>query len=147
MFFKKKKVKVEISDNLRKIKELNETIDFSKYAMPAKNGAIDMPMNDGKAGKAVNLMRNDEIAIAHTCFPDGGKFPVHSHAEFECILVYRGEITFNYGNKTKTLKPTDSICFDPYTPHMATIKPNTKVIAVTMPPSPDWPEGGGNDDR
>ena len=94
-------------------------------------------------GLSWNLLSQKEVGVARWFFSSGSVFPKHHHDEVECLIVYFGQINLHFtesGNDV-VLGAGAVINIDAGVEHSAEMLTDTWCIAITMPRSPDWPDG------
>ena len=137
---KVEKDQADISNHLKRLRELEKTLDFASYTSRGESGEITLHLADGKKGYSRNLYRDDIIAVALTRFPDGGALAPHTHSENEYVLVITGKVSVTIDAEERVLYSGDCLVIDSNTPHGAIQSENTKILAITMPPSASWPK-------
>ncbi|MBT7082598.1 MAG: cupin domain-containing protein [Chloroflexi bacterium] len=101
---------------------------------------VDYDMVRGMA-VAWGLHAEEGVSVARTKFAPDSEFPEHSHEEREFVLVYEGELTLIVEGKPHVVGVGESFTICPGQTHSATNTVLTKVIAITIPASPGYPEG------
>jgi len=120
----------------------NSLTDFIGCTAQKRSGHSIVKIENGDAF-FFNLLNNDKIAVSNSFATKGSAFPCHSHEQTELIVVYDGkiEITFPKDKKKYIFGPKEFIYIQANQEHRGVILENTWMIAITMPPSPDWPTG------
>ena len=68
-------------------------------------------------------------------FTPGGRFPRHSHAQEQVVLVQEGSMTFVSSGQTVTLTPGHLLVIPPNVPHEATAGPNGAALVSVVAPA------------
>jgi quercetin dioxygenase-like cupin family protein len=148
--FKKRKVlqepacqlQEEVKERMDRLKELSAILDFQNYTVPMPNGSVELQMDGGEVGYFSNLLNIKGISVAHTNLPNGGRLGCHKHNEIEHLLCYEGQATLSFKDGlTIVLEPGLMYTIPPHTVHDLVTEPGTKMIALTVPSSPDFPKG------
>ena len=100
---------------------------------------LDLPKG---SATSVCLFENERINIARTHVSKGSIFPSHVHEDIrEHIIVELGHIELLLCESGTKINMTESDCYivDCNTLHSARILEDTVLIAISMPPDPDFP--------
>jgi quercetin dioxygenase-like cupin family protein len=134
------------SESLQRLEELTPRLTSvpSLVLHPACNIA-ELKFEQG-GGKLVGLFKSHDTAIAMSYVSAGSVMPLHNHNEIEVLGVSEGlvEVHFPDGS-VKQLKQYEVMVLDVRQPHEVHYLTDTRMWAVTMPASPDFPEGIPND--
>ena len=87
-----------------------------------------------------HLWKDEDVAAVRSYIPAGTCFPTHMHDEREHIVVYRGTVCFNVNGRDIHLHPGDSLTIEKGVPHSCETQVDTWVIAITIPPSEEFPD-------
>ena len=68
-------------------------------------------------------------------FAPSGRFPKHSHAQEQVVLVQEGSMTFVSPGQTVTLTPGHLLVIPPNVPHQATAGPNGAALVSVVAPA------------
>jgi len=138
------------SESLIKLRELIPTLpvpSFSDITLETYPNQVEMDMESG-IGFGFNLFFQKDIISVARWFSDAGAFfPMHSHPEFEVIIVYSGDMTLQLCNskgereKEECLYSGRSYYLESDTLHSAYFTSDTWYIALTIPSSEAWPHG------
>ena len=132
----------EKDENLIKLKVLTESLRFKDIVRGNAAGEIiELDMIKGTS-YMVGLYKNTIMAVARNYASAGCEFPEHNHEEWELLLIYEGEMHLKTGGKTRILKPKQFYYLNPGEDHSAYFPEETWFLAITMPASGSWPEGG-----
>lgn len=68
-------------------------------------------------------------------FGPGGRFPKHSHAQEQIVMVREGSITFTSPKQTVTLQPDQVLVIPPQIPHEAAAGAEGAVLVSVVAPA------------
>ena len=68
-------------------------------------------------------------------FGPGSRFPKHSHAQEQIVLVREGSITFAAPGQTVTVRPDQVLVIPPEVPHEATAGSGGAVLVSVVAPA------------
>ncbi len=130
------------SDNLIKLREITRDLEFAGIVRPSGNQEIiELEMQEGTS-YMVGLYKTPKIGVARNYASAGCKFPTHEHNEWELLVMIAGEMHLYVGEKKITLKEKEFYYLNPGTEHWAYFPAESWFLAITMPASEAWPEGG-----
>lgn len=132
----------ELPDNLVKLKNITQSLDFTNNLRPNVIGTIKEFKLDAGTSYMVGLFKNPVMAVSRVYSSAGTEFPQHEHDEWELMLVYQGELHLKIGEKIIKLKEKEFYYVVPGTSHGAYYPVDSWVLCVTMPANEDFPEGG-----
>ena len=133
---------VKPDGNLLRLREITRAIEFSGIVhQKSDQEIIELEMNHG-TGYMVGLYKTPAIGVARNYASAGCEFPLHSHEEWELLLVYKGEMRLTVEGKTITLKEKGFHYILPGHQHEAYFPKESWFLAITMPASESWPKGG-----
>ena len=88
-----------------------------------------------------NLMSRPEISVARWFNSSGTAFPVHSHAEREWIIVFKGSLFLKLEDQDEVrLLSGMYACINPGVEHSLRFEEDCFYLAVTIPRAKAWPE-------
>jgi quercetin dioxygenase-like cupin family protein len=122
-----------ISNQLLKLKELVKQV-------PNTGHMVDYDVKEGSS-LGIGLFKNEQIAVQQNELKEGTIFPAHAHDGIEVIIVYEGEVTFHYKDEAITLKVGDVLRIPAMEEHFVTVKKDSKMIGITIPPDRGYPNG------
>jgi len=126
--------------NLDTLRKLTEKLNFSRLVIDKGDGFINISLKDNKKAPSINLLHIPELAIAKTYIPKDSEFPKHAHAEWELILIYKGDMTLIFDDEEKRLEEGDFYYIEPNVTHGAKCVKETIMIGMTIPASQHWPK-------
>lgn len=89
-------------------------------------------------GVSTRRFDSDGMTIVHYRFQPGARFPIHSHAEEQVVVVLSGSGHFRAGAETLRLGPGDLCHVEPHLPHGAEAGPQgLEFLNVISPRRPD----------
>lgn len=91
-----------------------------------------------------SLFSEDNVSVALWNNEEGSSFPAHVHDEREWLIFFRGKVEIKLSDREETLVMSkgDSITIDPKVVHSLHFLEDTDCVAITIPKSSDFPEGG-----
>lgn len=129
-----------MQENLAKLRELTEALDFSDLIEQAGN-FTELKVEEGTCF-AWGLIKNEHVAASKVFTSKGTRFLEHKHEEHEHLLVYKGQMEITVSGEQHTLLPGNCLYIPPNTAHQAIDFPiDTWYLAVTIPASPHFPDG------
>lgn len=102
----------------------------SHVEVKAQNGTIFM----------FGLLKNETIAVADVYITKDTSMSRHSHPEDEFFLLYQGRMDLTINGKKKILRTSECAHMPSNQPHSAFWPEETRLIAVTIPGSKDFPD-------
>ena len=128
--------------NIVKLRELTRALEFGGIVHKASSAEIkELNMEQG-VSYMVGLYKTPVIAVARNYASQGCKFPKHHHLEWELLIVYEGEMNLSVGGRAVNLTEKEFYYIDPGVEHEAFFPRETWFLAITMPASQSWPDGG-----
>jgi len=122
----------ELSANVPQIKDLAELKPYDNVQeLKMDNGTLLM----------FGLYKDVGIAVSRVFATAGTRMPIHQHDRTEYVLVWEGELIFNFSGKEVTLKENEFYRIEPNTPHSVYWPVDTNLIAVVIPAEEGWPDG------
>jgi len=139
----KKSCKIDdLPENIVHLKALTSALEFAGIVKPTVAGQVKELIMDAGTSYMVGLYKNSIMAVARNFASDKCRFPEHTHDEWELLVVYEGEMHLTVENKKVILGPKGFYYILPNQKHSGTFSENTWFLAITMPASESWPEGG-----
>ena len=94
-------------------------------------------------GEIIGLLKNDSVAVSYAIIPGGTSGKLHFHEqEAEWIIVTSGVLVFHGKYGEKRLVSGDYMYVRAGEPHsLRAEEGDVEVIAVTIPPSGEYPDG------
>ena len=127
--------------SLIELKKLTENIPNIKDLASIKPATVqELETETGKL-LMFGLYKDDKIAISRIFATAGTRMPVHSHDSIEYVLVWEGELIFEFNGKKLTLKEKEHCKIKPNTPHSVFWPVDTNLLAVVIPAEEGWPNG------
>lgn len=87
----------------------------------------------------VGLMSADGVGVQCAVMTAGAVFPEHMHDEYECLVVYRGELRVVMSEASTTVTAPGAIGIPAGVTHMVIAPVETHMIAITIPIAPGYP--------
>jgi len=129
-------------ENIIRLQQLTKALEFEGIVHRAGSQEIlELEMVQGTS-YMVGLYKTPVIAVARNYASRACKFPKHVHEEWELLIVYQGEMNLSVGGEMINLKAKEFYYIEPGTEHEAFFPAETWFLAITMPASKDWPDGG-----
>ena len=138
---------MEMSDdlvtNLARIKELTECLKFPEivpYHKTIENsGTILKDFKNFKKGQLIPIHKEKDFAILVGEMEADFVHQRHTHDEVEILCVLKGKIIVKRENKIEELILNRPVIIYPNTPHEVYYVEETKILAITIPASSDFP--------
>lgn len=124
------------------LQEITKALEFSGIVYERSPAQIVELEMDSGTSYMVGLYKTPIIAVARNYASAGCRFPPHRHNEWELLIVYQGEMQLHVGEKEVVLKERGFYYLNPNTDHWAYFPVESWFLAITMPASSSWPEGG-----
>lgn len=86
------------------------------------------------------LMKSPEVAVQDLCYHPDTEFVRHYHDEHEWLVPYSGEIVVCVGDEEEVFGYGDCAYIPPRTSHCSRSHEMARVIAITVPASPGYPD-------
>lgn len=120
-------------DNIKKLRELTEALDFSKMVTGGDYPKI--PTKDPDVfGEVVGVIKSKkEARVAIVDFPAGAEMGTHYHEEKEIFVILSGKMILTNNGKTINLTKGDTYYVSEQSSHSAVWPVKTRLIAITIP--------------
>jgi len=86
------------------------------------------------------LYKVPEVAIQNVFLLAGADFPGHTHNEKEWLVCYEGRLKFECGGEETFMEPGSCRFIAEHEQHTVTAIKDSRVIAITIPASPGFPD-------
>ena len=99
-------------------------------------------LGSGAVVPAINLLKNDKVAVVNSFIPDGETFPMHEHDVYEWLIPYMGVMKVDTGGGVLMVGPdkeTKYIIFQPGDPHSVSAIGDVGLIGITIPADEGYP--------
>ena len=93
------------------------------------------PWQEVYPGVRRRMIGGDRMTLSTYRFEPGGRFPKHSHAQEQLVLVTEGTITFVSPTQTVTLRADDTLLIPPAVAHEATAGDQGAVVVSVVSPA------------
>jgi quercetin dioxygenase-like cupin family protein len=87
----------------------------------------------------VGLMSDDGVGVQRAVMTAGAVFPEHVHEEYECLVVYRGELRVVMSGVSTIVTAPGVACIPAGVAHLVIAPVETHMIATTIPIAPGYP--------
>ena len=135
-----------MNNNLRRLKEFAESLPpLPIEFMGPLLVKIDLEAGEGRG---IILMADPNVSVHSWCMDAGTVVPVHSHAEAEWLIVYKGKMLLEIDLDIPRLEKDeegyyivgigDGMIIPSYLPHSAIYSDVTELISVHIPRSTDY---------
>jgi quercetin dioxygenase-like cupin family protein len=129
----------DMGTNLDRIRELTENVVPFSSTSVIKGDEIFMTMGKGcAAGHSVFKEKDGAILVIDV--EAGSLHQCHFHAEREIVIVLNGSIEVITSKYIKFINQYEYVVFEPMEHHTMQYHEATKVIAITIPSSEDFPD-------
>lgn len=130
---------------LEKLEQLTSELPviLSAITTDNKNGHVNYtPFEQKGSCHGIAIYNDDTIAVQRAFMSKGTSLPPHYHDEIEVLTIFQGmlQITFIDGKQT-FIGVGDTYKFNPKESHYCEALEDTWMIAITIPPSKDYPDG------
>ena len=130
-------------DNLVQLRDLTGKLrNFAEVLRPFKTPEIKEFNLESGTSYMVGLYKAPAMAVSRVYSAGGVEFPEHAHNEWELVVVYQGELHLTVGGEKKILAEKEFFYILPGVPHRGYYPVDSWILAITMPASEDFPEGG-----
>jgi len=137
----------KISDSERRIADLiKQTNEIpSLLHIIAKNGRsepniVNFELEGGKTVKARALLGDEHSGIIVISLDPGDSFPLHTHTQWEMVLVLSGEFIITSNGEDKLYKPRDYIILESNVPHSIRTDKGGVAVGITIPRAEGFPK-------
>lgn len=124
-----------------KLEELANNVPPFEELIKALGTTTALYNTDGDPSLGEFICHDDDCAIMRFSATGNVTFPIHTHDEFEYIIVLEGYGFVTVEGSTKPFGPRDCIMFKPMTRHSWVFSVPTRLIVITIPASKGFPSG------
>ncbi len=126
-------------ENLERLRKLTPGLPiFSDFIKSGVHNKVDIDMVKGESN-GLNVLWNEDIAVAKWFCAAGSIFPTHEHDEKELLIIYKGSMFLEIDGVEIYLGHQEHITIKPNTQHSSTFKEDCWFIAITLPASESFP--------
>ncbi len=93
------------------------------------------PWEEVYPGVRRRVVGAERMTLTTYRFAPGGRFPRHSHAQEQVVLVREGSITFTSPAQTVTVAPNQALVIPPDLPHEAAAGDEGAVLVSVVAPA------------
>ncbi len=93
------------------------------------------PWEEVYPGVRRRIVGAERLTLTTYRFAPGGRFPKHSHAQEQVVLVQEGSMTFASPGQTVTVSRDHVLIIPPGVPHEATAGPDGAVLVGVVVPA------------
>lgn len=133
---------LSLTENLAKIEDLTRTVTPFRATIVGNN-LLDSTGN--KKGILFPIAKDKDIAVAKCNIEAGFIHTRHCHDEYEIVCLLSGAAVINFDDEMVELKLHTPFMIDAGRPHEVCYLSETKILAITIPASPDFPDTIGQD--
>ncbi len=129
-----------MSQNLDRLREITGALPAfpRSYAATYAPGYKEHEMEQG-ACRSWDILTTDRSSAAKWWNAKGTVFPEHAHDQHEWIFVLDGCILLTMRGEERRIDVGEWVYIEPGLRHSAVMPCDVWYIAITVPPSPDWP--------
>jgi quercetin dioxygenase-like cupin family protein len=133
----------QVPTEIHKLRALTEALPFANLVRhdPMATHIKELELEKGTS-YMVGLYKTEKMAVSRVYSSAGCEFPAHAHSEWELLLVYKGELHLKFKDETVKLKEKEFYYVEPGIAHGGYYPEESWVLCITMPASPDFPDGG-----
>ena len=132
----------ETEERIRRLDELTASLDFGNVTTP-HGGTTDFVELETEIGTGFmfGLLKSRGIAVSKLYMSAGTIIAKHFHPEWLCLVIWKGEIDIDFNGSTRNMQPPDCFYIDSMIAHKLIAKKESWAIAITIPPSNQFPDG------
>ena len=139
---KKPEVKCPLPDkHIRRLKEIDKLLDFAEITAPTSDPTIKTLNAEPGTAVIYGLYDTHDVSVARVVFSPGAIITNHTHAQWECWTLVRGEMAVTVDNTRVDAPGRRVFVVEPGVPHSVEAIKETEIIVLTIPASADFPRG------
>jgi quercetin dioxygenase-like cupin family protein len=132
--------------NIQKLKELTETLPklplLEELVEWQGKGYTELSVDAGGPVISLNCYKTSSIAIVRVFAEQRTKIKFHTHAGYEYIIVYQGQIQITFEtDEVFKLKKNDFLSIPPNMGHQTEWIENSWFVAIIIPAAEGHPNG------